>query len=83
MRIIKGIAVIALASVASLLIQSASATTHVNTTSTITAVYNTNTSNALLGILFLTGEDRLTNFNPINETYTEVTYASHYDCRTK
>jgi hypothetical protein len=27
--------------------------------------------------LFLTGEDRLTNFNRINETYTEVTYVGN------
>jgi hypothetical protein len=45
-----------------------------NSTSTTTAVFNYNNSNALLGSLFLTGEDRLTNFNRINETYTQVTY---------
>ena len=33
-----------------------------------------NISNAVLGSLFLTGEDKLTSFNPINETYTEVSY---------
>jgi hypothetical protein len=74
MRIMKGLVAIALATVASLLIQSASATTHVNTTDTITTIYNNDSSNALLGSLFLTGEDTLTNFNRINETYTEVTY---------
>jgi hypothetical protein len=36
-----------------------------------------NVSNALLGSLFLTGEDKLTSFNPINETYTEVSYAGN------
>jgi hypothetical protein len=30
-----------------------------------------------LGSLFLTGEDKLTNFNRINETYTEVTYVGN------
>ena len=33
-----------------------------------------NISNAVLGSLFLTGEDKLTSFNPINGTYTEVSY---------
>ena len=60
-------------------------TTGNNTTATTTSVggeqeaVNTttatnNVSNAVLGSLFLTGEDRLTSFNPINETYTEVSY---------
>jgi hypothetical protein len=60
-------------------------TTGNNTTATTTSVggeqeaVNTttatnNVSNAFLGSLFLTGEDRLTSFNPINETYTEVSY---------
>ena len=77
-----GLAGIALAAVASLLVQSASAaTTDVmtktvggeqeasNTTSANTN--NNNNSNAVLGSLFLTGEDRLTSFNPINKTYTK------------
>jgi hypothetical protein len=45
----------------------------VNTTSTTT----NNVSNAVLGSLFLTGEDKLTSFNPINETYTEVSYVGN------
>jgi hypothetical protein len=45
----------------------------VNTTSTTT----NNVSNAVLGSLFLTGEDKLTRFNPINETYTEVSYVGN------
>jgi hypothetical protein len=36
-----------------------------------------NVSNAVLGSLFLTGEDKLTSFNPINETYTEVSYVGN------
>jgi len=83
-----GLAAIALAAVASLLVQSASATTDVmtgtvggeqeasNTTSTNT-INNNNNSNAVLGSLFLTGEDRLTSFNRINETYTEVSYVGN------
>jgi hypothetical protein len=66
---------VALAAIPSLLIQSASAATaEVNKTSTVTAVHGKNNSSALLGSLLLTGEDRLTNFNRINETYTKVTY---------
>jgi hypothetical protein len=63
-------------------------TTGNNTTATTTSVggeqeaVNTttatnNVSNAVLGSLFLTGEDRLTSFNPINETYTEVSYVGN------
>jgi hypothetical protein len=80
-----GIAVAAVASL--LLVQSASATTDVmtetvgeeealNTTRTSTNS-NNNNSNALLGSLFLSGEDKLTSFNPINETYTEVSYVGN------
>jgi hypothetical protein len=36
-----------------------------------------NVSNAVLGNLFLSGEDKLTSFNPINETYTEVSYVGN------
>jgi hypothetical protein len=76
-----GLAGIAVTAVAPLLVQSASATTDVmtetlgeeglNTTSTSTT---NNASNAVLGSLFLIGEDKLTSFNPINETYTEISY---------
>jgi hypothetical protein len=38
---------------------------------------NNNNSNAVLGSLFLTGEDKLTSFNPINETYTVVSYVGN------
>lgn len=79
---------IAVAAVASLLVQSAAATNvmtetvgeeeeSLNTTSTSTNNHNNNTSNAVLGSLFLTGEDKLTSFNPINETYTEVSYVGN------
>src|SRR5215213_6232146 len=44
-----------------------------NTTSTS----NNNNSNSVLGKLFLTGEDRLTSFNQINQTYTEVSYVGN------
>ncbi|HKG71607.1 MAG TPA: hypothetical protein VKA87_06890, partial [Nitrososphaeraceae archaeon] len=77
---------IAVAAVASLLVQSASATDimtetlgeedALNTSSTSTA-NNNNNSNAVLGSLFLTGEDKLTSFNPINETFTEVSYVGN------
>ncbi len=79
--------IIGLAAVASLLVQSASATTDVMTgtvggkqeaSSTIstntTNNNNNNNSNAVLGSLFLTGQDKLTSFNRINETYTKVSY---------
>jgi hypothetical protein len=68
--------------------ESASATTEVmthmigeqetsNTTSTNTINNNNNNSNAVLGNLFLTGEDRLTSYNRINETYTEISYVGN------
>jgi hypothetical protein len=38
---------------------------------------NNNNSNAVLGSLLLTGEDKLTSFNPINETYTVVSYVGN------
>jgi hypothetical protein len=82
--------VVAVAAVAYLLVQSASATTDVmtetvgveqgalNTTSTSTTNNNNiNNSNAVLGNLFLTGEDRLTSFNPFNETYTVISYVGN------
>jgi hypothetical protein len=79
-----GLAGIAATVVASLLVQTSSATIDVmtetlgeeddlNTTNT-SATNSNNNSNAVLGSLFLTGEDKLTSFNPINETYTEVSY---------
>ncbi|HJU94786.1 MAG TPA: hypothetical protein VJ643_02030 [Nitrososphaera sp.] len=48
----------------------------VATTDRTTAAAN-NVSNAVLGSLFLSGEDKLTSFNPINETYTEVSYVGN------
>jgi hypothetical protein len=81
---------IAVAGFAYLLVQSASATIGVmtetvggeqgalNTISTSTTNNNnSNNSNAVLGNLFLTGEDRLTSFNPINETYTVISYVGN------
>jgi hypothetical protein len=44
---------------------------------TNTTTNNNNNSNAVLGSLFLTGEDKLTSFNPINETYTVVSYVGN------
>jgi hypothetical protein len=84
-----GLAGIAVAAaVASLLVQSASATTDVMTetvggggeealSTTNTSANNNNVSNAVLGNLFLSGEDKLTSFNPINETYIEVSYVGN------
>jgi hypothetical protein len=51
--------------------------TTTNTTNVNTNTNNNNNSNALLRSLFLTGEDKLTSFNPINETYTEVSYVGN------
>lgn len=81
-----GIAVVAAASL--LLVQSAGATTDATMTTTTTSLggeqeatssttTTNNVSNAVLGSLFLTGEDKLTSFNPINETYTEVSYVGN------
>jgi hypothetical protein len=84
-----GLVAIALAAVASLLVQSSSVTTDVmaktvrgeasNTigTNTTTTNNDNNNSNAVLGNLFLTGEDRLTSFKPINKTYTEVSFVGN------
>jgi len=83
-----GLAATALVGVASFLVQSASSTADVmtetlggeqegsNSTSTNSAT-NNNNSNAVLGSLFLTGEDRLTSYNRINETYTEISYVGN------
>ena len=49
-------------------VQEASKTTTTNTT---------NNSNAVLGGLFSIGEDKLTSFNRINETYTRVSYVGN------
>ena len=46
-------------------------------TTNTTTTTNNNNSNAVLGSLFLTGEDKLTSFNPINETYTVVSYVGN------
>jgi hypothetical protein len=87
-----GIAVVAVVVAPLLLVQSASATTDVMTgtttsvggggeqevaTSTTTTTTANNISNAVLGSLLLTGQDRLTSFNRINETYTEVSYVGN------
>jgi hypothetical protein len=91
--VIVAVTIIALAGIAIvaavdslLLVQSASATPDVMTTTSVgaeqetvntTTTTNNNNSNAVLGNLFLTGEDRLTSFNRINETYTEVSYVGN------
>src|SRR3712207_3281606 len=66
------------------LVQSVSATTDVITGTTVgeeeggegavstTTNTNNNVSNAVLGSLFLIGESETTSFNPINETYFEI-----------
>jgi len=54
--------------------QEASKTTSTNSATTTN---NNNNSNAVLGSLFLTGEDKLTSFNRINGTYTKVSYAGN------
>ncbi len=81
--------VVALAVTSLNLVQSANATTTtdmmtgtlgeepLNTTSMSSNNNNNNNSDSVLGRLFLTGEDRLTNFNQINQTYTEVSYVGN------
>jgi hypothetical protein len=68
-----------------------SASTSRNTTTTTTSVgggeqeaasstttaTNNNVSNAVLGNLFLTEEAEFTSFNPINETYIEISYVGN------
>lgn len=82
--LIVAVTIIGLAGITSLLVQSASATTDImNETvgealdTTSTNLTTTNNSNAVLGSLFLTGEDTLTSFNRINETYTKVSYVGN------
>jgi hypothetical protein len=84
--IISALAAIDVAAAASiLLVQSAGATTDTTMTTTslggeqedASGTTTNNVSNAVLGSLFLTGEDKLTSFNPINETYTEVSYVGN------
>jgi hypothetical protein len=68
-----------------LLVQSASATTDILTTTTVgggeeegvSTTTTNNTSNATLGSLFLTEEAEFTSFNPINETYIEISYVAN------
>jgi hypothetical protein len=47
------------------------------TLSTNTTINNNSNSNAVLGSLFLIGEDRLASYNRINETYTEISYVGN------
>jgi hypothetical protein len=84
--IISALAAIDVAAAASiLLVQSAGATTDTTMTTTslggeqedASGTTTNNVSNAVLGSLFLTGEDKLISFNPINETYTEVSYVGN------
>jgi hypothetical protein len=78
-----GIAIAAAA--ASLLVQSASATTDLMTTTIsvgggeegVSTTTTNNTSNATLGSLFLTEEAEFTSFNPINETYIELSFVGN------
>jgi hypothetical protein len=42
-----------------------------------TSAASNNVSNAVLGSLFSSGEDHLTSFNPINKTYTKVSYVGN------
>jgi hypothetical protein len=44
---------------------------------TTTTTTNNNNSNVVLGNLLLTGDDTLTSFKLINETYTEVSYVGN------
>lgn len=77
-----GISIVASAALL-LLVQSASATTtssvggEQEAASSMTTTTANNASNAVLGSLFSFGEDKLTSFNPINETYTEVSYVGN------
>jgi hypothetical protein len=67
----------------SLLVQSASATTDVMSDTTaggeegVSTTTTNTTSNTLLGSLFLMEEAEFTSFNPINETYIELSYVGN------
>lgn len=86
--LVVGIAIVT-AAASLLLVQSVGATTDLLATTTAvgrggqeaasstTTTTNNNVSNAVLGSLFLTGEDKLTSFNPINKTYTKVSYVGN------
>jgi len=49
----------------------------VNATLSSNSANNNNNSNAVLGNLFLIGEDRLASYNRINETYAEISYVGN------
>jgi hypothetical protein len=49
----------------------------VNATLSTNTTNNNNNSNAVLGNLFLIGEDRLASYNRINETYAEISYVGN------
>ena len=49
----------------------------VNSTLSTNTTINNNNSNAVLGSLFLIGENRLASYNRINETYTEISYVGN------
>ena len=79
-----GIAMVVAAAAASLLVQSASATTDAMDNTTVggeeegvSTTTTNNASNATLGSLFLTEEAEFTSFNPINETYIELSYVGN------
>jgi hypothetical protein len=48
-----------------------------NDTTTTTEAATSNRSDAVLGSLFLIGEYETTSFNPINETYIEISYVNN------
>jgi hypothetical protein len=74
---------IAAAASVSLLVQSASATDVLTTTTVggggegVSTTTTNTTSNATLGRLFLTEEAEFTSFNPINETYIEISFVGN------
>ena len=82
-----GLAVIALIAIASLSVQSANATSnmmnntlgekHGDSDAPSRNITVNNSSDDVLGSLFLIGEDTLTSFNRINETYTKLSYAGN------
>ena len=78
-----GIAIVAAA--VFLLVQSASATDLMVTTSiggeqdavSNSTITTNNVSNTVLGSLFLIGEDESTSFTPINDTYSEISFVNN------
>ena len=87
MTLVALIAIAMVAAISLLLVQSANATNVMTSTTEgevlgaeeplSTTITTDNNSYDLLGSLFLIGEDENTSFNPINETFSEISFVNN------